>query len=47
MHRSRSDLELYHKSPPPYRKNDKKTNYDNESEDDKENVEGDFGMYYY
>lgn len=47
MHRSRSDIELYHKSPSSFCKNDKKTNEDSEeSEVDEENVEEIFGIYY-
>lgn len=45
MYRSRSDIELFHKSPSTCRKNNTKTTDDNESEYDKENDEENFGIY--
>jgi hypothetical protein len=36
IHRSLSDIQLYHKSPPCYRKNDKKKNEDDELETDED-----------
>jgi hypothetical protein len=46
MHRSLSDIKLYHKSPSSSRKNNKKTNEDNDPKANEENIEEIFGIYY-